>query len=128
MSTRQGKTDSRTGIRFRVGPDAPPVRFNNGTRQVKSQTRAFGLFNCFRRTIKAVEDVRQIPRFNTRTLIAYTNHYLVCMYPTSDLDLTFWRVLECIGNKIVNHLLQTGFIRQYDREFIGEICDDSMFV
>ena len=63
-STRQGEADPCTGIRLRVCPDAAAMCLDNRTCKIKSQSRAFGLFNGFCRTIKAIEDMWQILGFD----------------------------------------------------------------
>src|SRR5260221_12970658 len=80
------------------------MRFNNRARQIKSQSGAFSMFNRLSRTIKTIEDMRQVLGFNARTFITDTDNDLLWSCRATDLDLTIWRIFECIGNKVDHHL------------------------
>ena len=99
-STRQGETNPCTGIRLRVRPDTAAVGFDDCAGQIKSQPCPLGMLNSFCRTKKTVEDVRQIPRVDARTFIAYADDNLLGMHASADPDLSLGRVLEGIGNKM----------------------------
>src|SRR6266542_2686964 len=102
------------------------MSFDNGAGKIKSQPGAFRLFDGFSRTIKPVEDVWQIPGFDARSLIANTNNNLLRPHLTTDFDLTFRRVLECIGNEIDDHLIDARFVSKNDREVLREIRNNSV--
>ena len=57
--------------------DPPGMRLDDCASEVKPQPRAFRVFDRFRRAIKAVEDVRQVLRFDTRSLIAHADDHLL---------------------------------------------------
>src|SRR5215212_10019850 len=97
------------------------MSFHNCACEIKSQPGSFGLLHSFCRTIKTIEDMRQIPRFNAWTLVTYTNNYLLRPCCATDLNCAFGCVFEGVGNEIGDNLFNPRFICQNDGEFFRKI-------
>ena len=102
------------------------MSLDDGTRQIQAQAGSLRMLDGFRRSIEPVKDVRQVLRFDPRTLVAHAHDHLLGPHASADLDLAVRGILQRIGHQVGDHLLDARFVADNDGKIRWEIRDQAM--